>query len=429
MGFWKEDPHLHQALLPFETPRVVVVPCFTSRGYFTDGVVPRELAAGVDHLSGAAPAYRITPPVGTHPRMAELVLERARNALGGGVTKAALVLVGHGTERHPDSGAVTEALARTLGPHWEGGPVLPAFLDQEPRVERQLEAWKDGPVVVVPFFMSEGWHAGHTLPRSLGGGEGAGPPIHYARAVGTHPALPEIIEELALAALSDDGKRPFLPPGPAPATDPEVRLPALRARDAFRRLLPDEGEAPVTLLQLRILPLGGGRYRVLHRDDAHRDPSDLRALSQVHDAAEVGGRSTIGGHRPIRGRGDLEGGWCFSALTADEVYEVVAHLYPSAWVERTLFEEGVLEARSFRAAVGRHVGMFRPLEALPAPAIAAARREVCTLGGCLRTVEWDADPPRPAPVPEGPAPPLPCLEPCSRLLSHALELLPKDGAS
>lgn len=78
VAFWKEEPSLRHAFLLVESPRVVAVPMFTSEGYFTDRVLPRELGIEPPVSDVAGLEVHYTRPVGTHPTMASVVLERAR---------------------------------------------------------------------------------------------------------------------------------------------------------------------------------------------------------------------------------------------------------------------------------------------------------------------------------------------------------------
>lgn len=198
VGFWKEEPFIRHALGQFEVPEVVVVPIFTSTGHYTEHVIPRELARNDPSRRPAGMQVRLCSPVGTHPGMSGVVMERAEPEAEPGF---ALVIVGHGTPRHPGSGRVTEELADALRDRWPHGPVIAAFLDQEPGVVEMVGAHPGPGAVVVPFFIAEGWHAGVTLPASLAVEQGEGrvdaKAIRYTAPVGTHPRLAEFVMELA----------------------------------------------------------------------------------------------------------------------------------------------------------------------------------------------------------------------------------------
>src|SRR6266536_3518383 len=86
-AFWKEEPSLRDAIFLFdpETIReVYVVPNFISEGYFTQTVIPREL-----ELNGrltkrpSGQLWKYCEPVGNHPMMTDLLLQRARQVAAG----------------------------------------------------------------------------------------------------------------------------------------------------------------------------------------------------------------------------------------------------------------------------------------------------------------------------------------------------------
>jgi len=59
-------------------------------------------------------------------------------------------------------------------------------------------------VVMVPLFIADGWHVGETIPEELaldrGPLRGGGRTLRYAAAVGTHPLVADVIEELVTDA-------------------------------------------------------------------------------------------------------------------------------------------------------------------------------------------------------------------------------------
>lgn len=432
VAFWKEDPHLHHALDTVEHPRVVVLPVFTSTGYFTEVVVPRELGLTTE-ASGAPGRWVLRcDPVGTHPRMAELVLDRALETgmapgpkEGSEGESVALVVVGHGTPRHPQSGAVTRELVADLRSRWLRGPVAAAFLDQDPRVAEVIRAQGAAKVVVVPFFISEGWHAGVTLPDGLGveGGRGAveGREVRYARPVGTHPSLVEVVVEMVDEAWRTGANRRDPGKGTTPPT------PARKAKAAFLDWIAAGGPEGRTFLQLRIRPTPGGGFDILHRSDEGLPPGGLTLHSDPEAAVELAGTTGDGRHRPLSTAPDLRRGWRFSGSSPADVWTVLSHLYPAAAVHWHMGRTGEAKPVSFQETATRQTGMYAALRGLPDPAVEEAIRDCCHPGRCLRRVAW---PLRPEAV-SGGAPledaTVPCLEPCSLLLTRALQAL--DPAS
>ncbi len=80
--FWKEEPSLRDALFFFDDPEireVYVVPNFISEGYFTETVIPRELElSGRLTTRANGQVWKYCEPVGNHPGVTELLLQRAR---------------------------------------------------------------------------------------------------------------------------------------------------------------------------------------------------------------------------------------------------------------------------------------------------------------------------------------------------------------
>src|SRR5438552_17444653 len=80
-AFWKEEPSLRDALFLFDPEsigEVCVVPNFISEGYFTQTVIPRELALdGPVTMRANGQTWIYCEPVGNNPAMTELLLKRA----------------------------------------------------------------------------------------------------------------------------------------------------------------------------------------------------------------------------------------------------------------------------------------------------------------------------------------------------------------
>jgi sirohydrochlorin cobaltochelatase len=212
--FWKEEPSMREVFDLVEADQVYVVPLFISEGYFTEEVIPRELG-----LSGPAPSVtrklgktvHYTGPVGTHPSMAEMILRRAEETAGldaERARRAGLIIIGHGTERNSNSSEVIYRVSRQAAEAGVFGHVKTGFLDQEPEVGDVLDGMEEDTVVLVPFFVAEGWHTQETIPDDLGINRPAvttvtekdGKVIFYAAPVGTFPEIAEIVLQRAREA-------------------------------------------------------------------------------------------------------------------------------------------------------------------------------------------------------------------------------------
>ena len=197
-----------------EAEDVYVVPLFISEGYFTEEVIPRELG-----LDGPAPSVtrklgrtiHYTKPVGTHPSMSRMILRRAEESAGLSdeqARRAGLIIIGHGTERNSNSAEVIYRVSREADQAGVFGHVRTGFLDQEPDVGDVLQEMEERHVVLVPFFVAQGWHTQETIPDDLGLNRPAVSPVterdgrtvFYAAPVGTFPEIAQIVLQRALEA-------------------------------------------------------------------------------------------------------------------------------------------------------------------------------------------------------------------------------------
>jgi uroporphyrin-III C-methyltransferase len=222
--FHQGEPAFDAVLDELSADEITVVPFLTSAGHYSEVVLPEALAR--NRRFGEV-RLRRTPPVGTHAGVAPLVARRVTALLRDeGVEReaVALVLVGHGTSRHPQSRAATEQLAETLRRRRVAGEVVAAFLDDDPPLEDALAAVRLGTVLVVPFLIGGGAHALEDIPVRLGlsqdgdhrRGRVDGRLVVIDEAVGSYPGLDEIVLDLA---------RRHTPP-PAPRFRPRMMAPA-----------------------------------------------------------------------------------------------------------------------------------------------------------------------------------------------------------
>ncbi len=433
-AFWKEDAHLHHALHTVERPWVYAVPVFTSTGYFTHRIVPRELRASADSLEGYPFRLRILPPVGTRPEMLDLALDRAGDTAAraerreGEGSATDVIVVGHGTRRHPDSGRITRELTRRLDSRWSRGRVTSAFLDEDPSVETALRTLSARRVVILPFFVSRGWHAGTTLPGDLGveGGRTRfeDRELWYAEPVGTHPELWTVISAMVREAMAGDATAGQVPV--ENITAGELSTPAARAREDFLRWLARPPAAGRTFLEVRVAPLPDGGFELRHERDGTLDAGVLETRPDPEWAREVAARTDTGAHRPLKTTRDLRRGWRLAPISAQGVWDALGHLYPAAGTHWHLARTGSLSIRTYAEAAGRQTGMFAPVSSLSTEGTATAHRRCCVGRSCLRGVLWPpvgggAPPPNGTPAADGAGGAVPCPEPCSLLFNAAFE--------
>jgi sirohydrochlorin cobaltochelatase len=172
-AFWKEEPSLRDAmfLFPQETIRqVYVVPNFISEGYFTQTVIPRELELrGRSTTRASGQVWNYCEPVGSHPMVTDLLLQRAREVAPGiRRLETTFLIVAHGTDLNENSAVAAKREAqkiRTLGLYAD---VQNVYMEEAPRVADWRRLTTAANVVVVPFFIADGLHSYEDIPVLLG---------------------------------------------------------------------------------------------------------------------------------------------------------------------------------------------------------------------------------------------------------------------
>ena len=224
-AFWKEEPSLRDARFLFDPEtihEVCVVPNFISEGYFTQTVIPRELELNgrmTKRASGQAWIYG--EPVGNHPLMTELLVQRAREiAPNVPETETSLLIVAHGTDLNDKSAVAAKREAEKIRALGRYANVLNVYMEEFPLVSDWSVLTNTPNVVVVPFFISDGLHSYEDIPILLGiteerlmAGQSNGEEVFrhgpykiddrlvfYGRSIGTDPRVADIIVELASAA-------------------------------------------------------------------------------------------------------------------------------------------------------------------------------------------------------------------------------------
>jgi len=226
-AFWKQEPQVKEVLAGLKHGRVFLVPIFISEGHFSDDVIPSELgfsatAAGDLRIQDRAKQkFFYCKPIGTHEKMADVLLGRAREVIeqfpfprAPGPGEITLFIAGHGTKQNPSSRKAIELQAgrlRSLGIYAE---VQAVFIEEEPQIGDCYTLSETKNIVVVPFLVSDGPHARQDIPIMLGESEStvqkrlkAGRPgwrnptekkgkmVWYSAVAGSSPAVVEVILE------------------------------------------------------------------------------------------------------------------------------------------------------------------------------------------------------------------------------------------
>lgn len=219
VGFHHGLPRFATVLDTLNATDVTVVPMMTSEGYFSTEVLPRELRRNRRY-----PLLRVrqTKPMGTLAGIKTLVRERVAHVLrlfDLQPADTAIVVVGHGTERHKRSGSATVEIATDLLDTTSCGQVLHAFLDQRPFVQDIHDRLAQPNLLVLPFLIGGGDHTNRDIPARLGVTirRGADPPfagrvgsrlVVCDVAVGTYRRIADVIAKTVLPFVQSHSSRP-----------------------------------------------------------------------------------------------------------------------------------------------------------------------------------------------------------------------------
>ncbi len=209
--FWKEEPSLRDALYLFQEPHireVYVVPNFISEGYFTRTIIPRELeldGSVTERVNGQR--WKYCAPVGSHPLMTDLLLQRAAQiAPGVPEEETSLLIVGHGTGLNDNSAVAAKREVEAIRARSRYAAVLGTYMEEAPFIADWAKLTGTPNVVVVPFFISDGLHSYEDIPVLLGFESNDhvfernphqlhGRALYYARSIGTDPRFADVILE------------------------------------------------------------------------------------------------------------------------------------------------------------------------------------------------------------------------------------------
>jgi sirohydrochlorin cobaltochelatase len=220
-AFWKQEPRVHDVLASLVHETVYLVPMFISEGFFSQEIIPRELGLAGD----GAPAMphrvplRYCRPVGSHPHMVDVILERAQEVIARcpfprapKLSEVSLFIAAHGTGENRHSRLNVDRQADLIRSRNLYAGVDSIFLDEEPRIGACYDLARTRHLVVVPFFMGDGLHVTEDIPVLLGEperivqqrlasgqstwrnpSEKNGKMVWYAGSVGSHPAMADVV--------------------------------------------------------------------------------------------------------------------------------------------------------------------------------------------------------------------------------------------
>jgi sirohydrochlorin cobaltochelatase len=234
-AFWKQEPQIEAVLSSITEARVFIVPVFISEGYFSDQIIPQKLGFQVGkagELSRVKQRANQTlfycKPVGTHPRMTEVLLARARGIVRQfpfprepAPADTTMFIAGHGTEQNENSRKAIERQVELIRAMHLYADIHAVYLEEDPRIAQCYTMATTKNIVVVPFLISDGMHVSEDIPALLGEPQRIvkqrlqnGQPawrnpterkdklVWYSSSVGTDPLIPEVILDRVREAAS-----------------------------------------------------------------------------------------------------------------------------------------------------------------------------------------------------------------------------------
>ncbi|MDF3127818.1 CbiX/SirB N-terminal domain-containing protein [Kiritimatiellaeota bacterium B1221] len=151
----------------------------------------------------------------------------------------ALVLVGHGSSRNPNTRLPLDRIANEIRARGGYDEVCCGFLKEEQRICKILSPLKSDEITVVPFFISDGYYTQNVIPACLRKNSNiSDSSIRYTQAVGSHPLFADLCLKHAQTAGWERGDAlVILGHGTPrnPASGRNIYLQAERIRQQFPR--------------------------------------------------------------------------------------------------------------------------------------------------------------------------------------------------
>ncbi len=184
------EPRLEAVVTGLGQGPLTVLPFMMAEGYTLEKLAGR--------LAACRPDARLLPPLGSSAAMAEVLVARALKGLrahGRQPSEVALLVVGHGTTRHPASAATARRHADSIRTTGLFAEVATAFLDEAPTLAEAAAGLAAPFVAAVGFLTDAGTHGAGDVARLLAE---TGRPGVYFGPIGPDPALLPLIVAQAL---------------------------------------------------------------------------------------------------------------------------------------------------------------------------------------------------------------------------------------
>ena len=392
--FWKEPPAFSHALDTVMAREVFVAPVFTAQGYFTRQVLPAEMRLNGAVTQRDGKRITLTPTLGQHPAMAQVVQELVCKALQDEALNpadTAVAIIGHGTKRDPQSREATRQQADRLRQLSIVREVADVYLDDEPAIDSIYRSTSAGAIIALPWFLAPGSHVGRDVPRALGMRGAATPQtVNGRRLIYTDPIGLDAGMSRAILQLARERGLPFqqVECGDAWSGFPTAGRWTLLKSLARRETL---AFGPVRVNRSCVWHCGIQGAKV-----AIKTPAQLRAFIREQP------------FRPLPTADDLPAGWHVALDHPAQAHAVLETVYPGLVAEWAAVVDGRFRAEPLEETSARQVGMFKNIHLLGKDIIEKVINEVC--GACIRQPSWHHG---------GALDGLPCKSACNMWLSTA----------
>jgi sirohydrochlorin cobaltochelatase len=429
--FWKEEPNMREVYEMVDSDVIYIVPNFISEGYFCQQVLPRELRLDgpVTRRDGKTIYY--CDPVGIHPNMTRLILQRADEvAPGVPRDRTSLVIVGHGTSLNENSTkAIQDQVSLIRDGHHGFAEVIDTYMEEAPFVADWAKLTTSPDVVIVPFFIADGLHSFQDIPVLLGMREEIGAALsesgvfhhnphqlqdrllYYSGAIGTEPHMADVI----LDQVNDFDKKHGISSPFAVRTSP--------LNDTLAAWLASGRDS---IGEIAITTNADGSFSLCHIADRCQD--GLQVHHAAHDALFIARNDASGSFRPLHSAPTLNRGWRLDLATLDELRLALDFFYPAAVGMAHALEQDKLAAVPLRNLLGRQTGMYRFANNITDEQAHAMIGKCCSNTKCLRRILWPLTASQPmaneaaSKTQPNHAPnslPLLCIEACTHIVSAA----------
>ncbi|WP_461786083.1 CbiX/SirB N-terminal domain-containing protein [Prosthecobacter sp.] len=429
--FWKEEPNMREVYEMVDSDVIYIVPNFISEGYFCQQVLPRELRLDgpVTHRDGKTIYY--CDPVGIHPNMTRLILQRADEvAPGVPRDRTSLVIVGHGTSLNENSTkAIQDQVSLIRDGHHGFAEVIDTYMEEAPFVAEWAKLTTSPDVVIVPFFIADGLHSFQDIPVLLGMREeiGAalsesgvfhhnphqlqGRQLYYSGAIGTAPLMADVV----LDQVNDfDQKHGISSPVTVRTSPLNDTLAAWLAsgRDSI-------GEIAITTRS-------DGSFSLCHIADL--DQEGLQVHHAANDALLIARNDANGAFRPLHSAPTMNRGWRLDLATLEDLRLALDFFYPAALGMALALEQEKLVSVPLREMLSRQTGMYRFANNITDQQAHAMIGKCCANTKCTRRILWPLTASQPManeaaskaqPNHASNAIPLLCIEACTHIVSAA----------